>query len=869
MRRALLVWVVWLAAASAHAQSTNVRATDTSTKVITDVGDAANGALRVNIVAGAAAGGTSSLVAGAVPTAATAAGFSDGSNLQIGRVYDINSGGGTEFGLGVNLRRSGASGSVELLGQTTSANSLPVTIASDQSALLVGQNGNWAIRMQDGSGNGITSLSLGSQRAPTVAIVDASGNQITSFGGSGGTASNYGSAFPTAGTAIGFSDGTNMQTGRVVDLDTGAGTVYGLVTNLVRRASGGPTEMIGSTTSALSLPVVIASDQAGIPITSITTSITPGTGALNLGKAEDAAHTSGDVGVMALGVRASVATDLSAGGTNGDYVPPQFDANGRMWTNPFPASPAAGTYLPIRLTDGTSFLQSSVDYTHNVALTPATTTGPEILFRASAAAPTAVSADDVAVLGWALRNGAQAVQITAAGALIGGDATNGLKVQCISGCAGSGGTSLADRAGYVAGTTAGTPLMAARDDSTPATLGEDLVGIVRQSANRELYTILRDGAGNNRGANVDASGNLNVTVAANLAINLAQVAGGTVSTVATGVQKVGISDSGGTAFLSAANALNSTGAGLSASQVVAQFDDVSPTAITENQFGNLRMSANRNQYFTLRDGAGNERGANINAGNELLVNPYSSTPAATTYQTSRLTDGTNYLTTSVDYLQDGALTVATTTGPISMGRASAAVPSDVSNDNDAVMPWYLRSGAQAMQPTFAGVLASTGVGATGTGVQRVVDVASGTTGAAPPAQANYIAGVGSGATGGFLAGLTACDLDANVNVSTATTTLLITGVSGRKIHICSLHLVTNTANNVALIEGTGGTCGTGTAGVAGGTSAATGYTLAANGGFTLGTGIGDVMATATVTDSLCAITSAGTQLSGHIKYAIY
>ena len=47
---------------------------------------------------------------------------------------------------------------------------------------------------------------------------------------------------------------------------------------------------------------------------------------------------------------------------------------------------------------------------------------------ASAAAPTAVSLDGDAVRAWYLLNGAQAAVITAAGALIGGDATNGLDV---------------------------------------------------------------------------------------------------------------------------------------------------------------------------------------------------------------------------------------------------------------------------------------------------------------------------------------------------------------------------------------------------------------------------------------------------------
>lgn len=47
---------------------------------------------------------------------------------------------------------------------------------------------------------------------------------------------------------------------------------------------------------------------------------------------------------------------------------------------------------------------------------------------AKAAAPADVSADGDAVNGWFLRNGAQATVLTAAGALIGGDATNGLDV---------------------------------------------------------------------------------------------------------------------------------------------------------------------------------------------------------------------------------------------------------------------------------------------------------------------------------------------------------------------------------------------------------------------------------------------------------
>jgi hypothetical protein len=64
-------------------------------------------------------------------------------------------------------------------------------------------------------------------------------------------------------------------------------------------------------------------------ISDITASITPGTGASNLGKAEDAAHTSADVGVMSLGVRKATPTDLAS--ADGDYEPFQVGATGALW----------------------------------------------------------------------------------------------------------------------------------------------------------------------------------------------------------------------------------------------------------------------------------------------------------------------------------------------------------------------------------------------------------------------------------------------------------------------------------------------------------------------------------------------------------
>lgn len=89
-----------------------------------------------------------------------------------------------------------------------------------------------------------------------------------------------------------------------------------------------------------------------------------------------------------------------------------------------------------------------------------------------------------------------------------------------------------------------------------------------------------------------------------------------------------------------ANAVNSTGTGLPTTSLLAQLDDTAPTAITENQFGNVRMSSDRgllvsgiynttgvtaalrldvnnNLQGVIRDGAGNARSANVDAANNL------------------------------------------------------------------------------------------------------------------------------------------------------------------------------------------------------------------------------------------------------------
>lgn len=208
---------------------------------------------------------------------------------------------------------------------------------------------------------------------------------IISGGGSGGTSATDDAAFTVAtdsGTPMmGVVTADSVDSGDVgvvgmlanrqlkvtlydssgVELSVGGGTQYtedaaaaanpvGNALNLVRDDARG-----GSLTSADGDNVAARGTNAGelyvkhvdaIPVTdnsgsltvdgtvavsSISTSVTPGTGATNLGKAEDAAHSSADVGVMILSKRTDTAA--SSAGTDGDYATINTDANGLLYVN--------------------------------------------------------------------------------------------------------------------------------------------------------------------------------------------------------------------------------------------------------------------------------------------------------------------------------------------------------------------------------------------------------------------------------------------------------------------------------------------------------------------------------------------------------
>ena len=161
----------------------------------------------------------------------------------------------------------------------------------------------------------VTATPTGTQTvAGTVAATQSGSWTVTSNVGTG--------TRPISGT-VGVSSGTVTVANASIPVTDNGGslTVDGTV------AVSSITSALPAGTNAIGK----LSANSGVDIGDVDVlSIVPGTGATNLGKAEDAAHTSGDVGVMALGVRNDNAA-TSRSGANADYTPLAVNAAGEVF----------------------------------------------------------------------------------------------------------------------------------------------------------------------------------------------------------------------------------------------------------------------------------------------------------------------------------------------------------------------------------------------------------------------------------------------------------------------------------------------------------------------------------------------------------
>ena len=175
---------------------------------------------------------------------------------------------------------------------------------------------------------------------------------------------------------------------------------------------------------------------------------------------------------MAGVVRRDANTTMAA--SDGDVAPLQVNAAGALKVD------ASGAAVPVG----------------GVAATDAAVSGNPVYTagRASAAAPTDMSADGDVTPSWYLRNGAQATALTAAGALIGGDATNGLDVDITRNAALVAGSAVIGKVGI--------------DQTTPGT-----TNLVALAANQSVNVAQVNGVTTLMGNGVTGTGSQRVTIA--------------------------------------------------------------------------------------------------------------------------------------------------------------------------------------------------------------------------------------------------------------------------------------------------------------------------------------------------------------------
>lgn len=224
----------------------------------------------------------------------------------------------------INLTQVG--GSAVALGQVTMAASIPVTLASNQSALAVSQSGTWNVGT-------LTSIT----NAVTVSQATAANLQAQVQGPAASGAAKSGN--PVQHGAVFNSSQPTVTTGQVVEAQAtarGALIVATGVDNFTVQQGGsnwsaniaqvgGSSIALGQTTMASSLPVAIASNQGNVPVSQATAS------SLNAQVVGNVASGSSDSGnpVKAGGVYNSAAPTPSTG----QRVDLQMDSSGNLKVN--------------------------------------------------------------------------------------------------------------------------------------------------------------------------------------------------------------------------------------------------------------------------------------------------------------------------------------------------------------------------------------------------------------------------------------------------------------------------------------------------------------------------------------------------------
>jgi hypothetical protein len=144
---------------------------------------------------------------------------------------------------------------------------------------------------------------------------------------------------------------------------------------------------------------------------------------------------------------------------------------------------------------------------------------------------------------------------------------------------------------------------------------------------------------------------------------------------------------------------------------------------------------------------------------------------------------------------------------------------------------------------------------------------SAATGTIAPGRVNMNGGMGRG---GIATAVTVCDQFATVSLGwQAGNTQVITGIGSGQIHICSINLIVASATALSIFEGSGTLCNTNRTPIFGSTATFNGINLATNGGFTQGTGFGDIAVGQYTNSNICIGNSTSAGVTGGIKWTSY
>jgi hypothetical protein len=308
---------------------------------------------------------------------------------------------------------------------------------------------------------------------------------------------------------------------------------------------------------------------------------------------EDAAHSTGDKGVMALAVRRDANTTLAD--TTGDYAPLQVDASGSLKVAITAGAGSGGTSLA----DDAAFTPASTSFTPvgGIVTSDSVDSGDGGAFAMLANRQQKVTLYDSSGVEQAVGGGTQYTEDAAAAANPIGNALNLVRDDARAGSlTTTDGDNVAAR-----GTNAGE-LYVKHVDSIPVTDNSGTL-TVDAPVGTPVFVRLSDGA----------------DPIATLPVSLASVPSHAVTNAGTFAVQVSSLPASTNTIEVVGDAAHDAAVAGNPVLVGAEFDDAAPDSVDEGDVGRLRISANRNLYATLRDAAGNERGANVNASNQLSV----------------------------------------------------------------------------------------------------------------------------------------------------------------------------------------------------------------------------------------------------------